>query len=83
MVLNNATSIHVINNRSRFVDELRLSKGVVYAGTGIVPIKGIGTAVIIIQTPSGPREILLAQAAYVLDFHTNLAYLKKFNDKNV
>ena len=36
-----------------------------------------------IQTPSGPREILLAQAAYIPDFHTNLACLKKFNDKNI
>jgi len=49
----------------------------------VTPIKGIGTAAITIQTPSGPREILLAEAAYVPGFHTNLACLKKFNDKNV
>ena len=49
----------------------------------MTPIKGIGIAAITIQTPSGPREILLAKAAYVPGFHTNLACLKKFNDKNV
>ena len=67
----------------RFVDELRPSKGVVFAGTVIVLIEGIGTAAITIQTPSGPREILLAEAAFVPDFHTNLASLTKFNEKDV
>ena len=50
---------------------------------GIVPINGIGTATITIQTPSGPKEILLAKAVYVPDFYTNLASLKKFNDQNI
>jgi len=54
-----------------------------YTGTGINPIKGIGTVAITIQTPSGPRKIFLANAAYIPAFYTNLAYLKKFNNKNV
>ena len=37
----------------------------------------------LIQTPLGPRKILLADAVYVPAFHTNLACLRKFNDKNV
>jgi hypothetical protein len=83
VILDSATNVHVINDRLRFVDELRPSKDFAYAGTAMVPIEGIGTAEISIQTPSGPRKILLAEAAYVPDFHTNLACLKKFNDKNV
>ena len=50
---------------------------------GIVPINRIGTATITIQTLSGPKEILLAKAVYVPNFHTNLAFLKKFNNQNV
>jgi hypothetical protein len=83
VILNSVTTTHVINERSRFIDELRPSKGVVFAGTVVVPIKGIRTAAITIQTPLGPREILLAKAAYIPDFHTNLAYLTKFNNKDV
>lgn len=83
VTLDNGTTIHVINDRSRFVDELRPSNDFVYAGTGLDPIEGIGTAAITIQTPSGPKEILLAEAAYVPASHTNLACLRKFNDKNV
>jgi len=49
----------------------------------VVLIEGIGMAAVIIQTPSGPREILLAEAAYVPDFHINLACLTKFNNKDV
>ena len=33
--------------------------------------------------PLGPKEILLAKVAYILDFHTNLACLKKLNNKNI
>jgi len=83
VILNNRTTIYVINDQLRFVDELRPSNDFVYAGTGLDPIEGIGTAVIIIQTPSGPRRILLADVAYVPAFHTNLACLKKFNNKKV
>jgi len=83
VIPDNGTTTHVINDRSRFIDELWPSKDVVYAGATVVPIEGIGTAAITIQTPLGPREILLAEAAYVPAFYTNLACLKKFNDKNV
>ena len=31
----------------------------------------------------GPRELFLANAAYVPAFYINLAYLKKFNKKNI
>ena len=83
MILDNGTTLHVINDRLRFVDELRPSNDFVYAGIGMDPIEGIGTAAITIQTPLGPRKIFLADAAYVPAFHTNLACLKKFNDKNI
>ncbi len=33
--------------------------------------------------PLGPREILLAKAVYIPDFYINLAYLTKFNNKDV
>jgi len=48
VILDNRTNIHVINNRSRFVDELQLSNDFVYARTGLDPIKGIGTVAITI-----------------------------------
>ena len=83
VILNSATTIHVINDRSRFIDELRPSKGVIFAGTVVVLVEGIGTAAITVQTPLGPREILLVKAVYVPDFHINLACLTKFNDKDV
>ena len=50
---------------------------------GLDPIKGIETAVIIIQTLLGPKKILLTKAAYILAFYINLACLKKFNYKNI
>jgi len=31
----------------------------------------------------GPKKILLANAVYILTFYINLAYLKKFNYKNI
>jgi hypothetical protein len=49
----------------------------------VVLIKGIRTAAVTIQTPSGPREILLAEAAFIPDFYINLASLTKFNNKDV
>ena len=48
-----------------------------YTRTGLNLIKGIKIAAITIQTPLGPKNFLLAKAAYVPVFHTNLAYLKK------
>ena len=33
--------------------------------------------------PLGPRKIFLANAVFILAFYTNLACLKKFNNKNV
>jgi len=48
MVLNNATSIYIINNRLRFINELWPSKDVIYARTDVVLIKGIGIAAITI-----------------------------------
>jgi len=47
------------------------------------PIEGVKTAVVTIQTPLGPRELFLANAAYIPAFYTNLACLKKFNKKNI
>jgi len=83
VILDNAVTIHVISNQSRFVDKLRPSNDFVYTRTGLDPVEGIGTAAIIIQTPSDPRKILLAEAAYIPAFHTNLACLRKFNSKNI
>jgi hypothetical protein len=48
VILNNGTTIYVINDQLRFVDELRLSNNFVYAGTGLDLVKGIGTAAVII-----------------------------------
>ena len=47
-ILNNRTTLYVINDWLRFVNELQLSNNFIYTGTGMDPIKGIGTAAITI-----------------------------------
>ena len=48
VILNNRTTLYIINNRLRFINELRLSNNFIYTGTGIDLIKGIGTVAITI-----------------------------------
>ena len=48
VILNNRTTLYVINDWLRFVNELQLSNNFIYTGTGMDPIKGIGTAAITI-----------------------------------
>ena len=83
VILDNRTNIYIINDQSKFIDELWLSNDFVYTGMGLNLIKGIETAAITIQTLLGPKRILLAKAVYILVFYINLAYLKKFNYKNI
>ena len=54
-----------------------------YTEMGLNLIKGIEMVAITIQTPSGFKEILLANIVYILVFYINLACLKKFNKKNI
>jgi len=67
----------------RFVDELWPSNNFIYAGTGLDLVKGIGTVAVTIQTLVGPKRILLANIVYIPAFYTNLAYLDRFNNKNI
>ena len=48
MILNNGTTLHIINDRLRFINKLRLSNNFIYTRIGIDLIKGIGTAAITI-----------------------------------
>ncbi len=43
----------------------------------------MGTVVIMIQTLLGLKKILPAKVVYIPNLYVNLAYLKKFNDKNI
>lgn len=75
VIFDSGTTIHAINNRSRFVDELQLSNDFVYAGTGLDPIKDFKTAEITIQILDGTRRIQLKNAVYILSFYTSLVCL--------
>ena len=46
-------------------------------------IKGFGTAKVIVITPSGKQKIYLINAAYILEFYTNLVYNHRLNKKGV
>ena len=83
IILNSRTTIHAINNRSRFVNELRLSNDFIYAGTGLDLIKDFRTTKIIIQTLDGTRRIQFKNIAYIPNFYISLVYFQKFNKYGV
>jgi len=83
VILDPATTIHVINDRARFIGDIRPTSDQLYAGSGIENIEGFGTAEVTVITPSGKQKIHLNEAAYVPGFHTNLVCNCRLNKKGV
>ena len=71
IILDSGTAIHIINDRSRFVDEFQLNNDFIYAGTGLDPIKNFKTAKITIQTLDETKRIQLKNTVYILNFYTS------------
>jgi len=83
-ILDSGATTHVCNNRERFQDfKPATDEDVLYAGDTIISIEGFGTIEITIQGSTGPKKISLTKAAYVPAFHTNVASLKQFIQKDV
>ena len=76
-------NIHVINNRVRFIGDIRLASNQLYARSSIENIKGFGIAKVIVITPLGKKKIYLNEAVYILGFHTNLVCMRRLNKKGV
>jgi hypothetical protein len=83
VLLNSGATVHVFNDRSRFVSNSELTSDHIYVDSHTEEIVGFGTAAVTIDTPEGKERIMLIGAAYVPSFYTNLACIQKFNDKGV
>ena len=83
-ILDSGATIHVCNDRTRFHNLTPASDDdFLYTGNSVIPIKGLGTISITVQTPSGPRKIDLLNTAFIPSFHTNVVSLDRFIAKNV
>ena len=76
-------NIYVINNRARFIGDIRPASDYLYAGSGMEKIEGFGTAKVIVITLLGKQKIHLNKAAYILGFHINLVCNRRLNKKGV
>jgi hypothetical protein len=83
VILSSGTTLHIINDRARFVDDIRPSTELIDAGSRLESIKGFGTAKVMINTPEGKKTITLLNAAYIPSFHTSLVCLQKLNEHGV
>ena len=54
-----------------------------YVGNTIISIKGFSSVPITVQTPKGFQEITLLETAFVPSFHTNVASLNHFIEKDI
>ena len=83
-ILDSGATTHVCNNREQFQDfKPATDEDIFYAGDTIISIEGFGTIEITIQGSTGPKKISLTKAAYIPAFHTNVASLKQFIQKDV
>lgn len=83
VILDSATTVHVINDRTRFISDIRPASDQLYAGSGTKNIEGFGAAEVTVITPLGRQKIHLNEAAYVPGFHTNLVCMRRLIEKGV
>ena len=83
VILDQGSTIHVINDRARFISDIEPASDHIYTGSHTEEIVGYGTAVVTIDHPKGKRQIELLEAAFIPGFHTNLVCLKKLNNNGV
>ena len=83
-ILDSGADTHICNNRQRFQTFRPAgSEEYLYAGNTIISIEGFGSVPITVQTPKGFQEITLLKTAFVPSFHTNVASLNRFIEKDV
>ena len=68
------TTLYVINDRARFIGDIRLASNQLYIESGIENIEGFRTAKVTVITPLGKKKIYLNKAIYILGFYINLVY---------
>jgi hypothetical protein len=82
VILDSGATIHVFNKRSRFVTFTPAKLGdVLWAGDTQIPIQGYGDVEIRVNSPYGPRQIRLLDAAFCKGIHCNLASLKELRKR--
>ena len=74
-ILDSGTTVHVVNDRARFISDIEPTSDRLYAGSNTEEIVGYGTAIVTIDRPMGKTQMQLLRAAYVLSFYTNLVCL--------
>ena len=83
-ILDSGADTHICNNRQHFQTFRPAgSEEYLYAGNTIISIEGFGSVSITVQTPKGSQEITLLETAFVPSFHTNIASLNRFIEKDV
>ena len=76
--------MHICNNCQCFQTFRSAgSEEYLYAGNTIIFIEGFDSVSITVQTLRGPQEITLLETAFVPSFHTNIASLNRFIEKDV
>lgn len=85
VIIDSGSDTHVCNNFNRLSDyKSSYSNDTVYAGATRFKIHGYGTMKVMINDPDeGPRDIYLTNAAYIPGFHTNIASLDRFVERDV
>ena len=82
-ILDSGSSIHVWNDRSRFLTYRDAFRDYLVAGGGTVPILGYGEIDLKINGPNGPRIMRLYNVAYCEGFSTNLVSLKALRKRGI
>jgi hypothetical protein len=83
-ILDSRPHSHVCNDRTRFTFERLVNEDdVLIAGKTTYSIKAFGSVIIIIHTPSSPKQITLLNVALASGFFTNTASLNRFTAKGV
>jgi Reverse transcriptase (RNA-dependent DNA polymerase)/GAG-pre-integrase domain len=83
-ILDSGSDIHVCNSRNRF-NYVRPAgcEDTISSGKTTYQIDAFGTVDIIVETPTGPQIVQLAEVALVEGFLTNLVSISRFEAKGV
>jgi hypothetical protein len=81
--LDSGSSIHVWNDRSRFLTYKEVFNDYLTAGEGTVPILGYGDIDLTISGPKGARILRLRGVAHCERFSTNLVSLKMLRKRGI
>jgi hypothetical protein len=83
-ILDSGANSHVCNNSTRFNFDRKASKSDrLISGKTEYQIEAFGSVEITVQSPKGPKSIILANVALVPGFFTSIASLNRFTSKGV